>query len=143
MNEFIETLKSNIQKMENDYLAQGKAPLSMADKTILDQNNVTVEEFIEQINPHCTVITQHVISDNENKLSEKGIPEGSHVRVFMIVGHDEETKQLLWSVHEVESALYDSNYLMNQLLLFSGTKVIKSKVYITTSDGPIAQENTY
>ena len=47
MNEFIETLKSNIQKMENDYLAQGKAPLSLADKTILDQNNVTVEEFIE------------------------------------------------------------------------------------------------
>ena len=143
MSSFLETLKVNIEEMESNHLAKGNPPLSIADKSILDQNNITIEEFIDYINPYCTVVSQHVISNATNRLHDKGIPEGAHVRVFMIVGRDTETKELLWSVYGAEDALYDSNYFMSQLLLYTGTSITRSKICINTSDGPAFQENTY
>ena len=143
MSEFLEALKANITKMESERAAKGEPLLSMADKTILDQNNVTIEDFIEYINPNSTVISHHVISGSDNQLVSKGIPEGAHVRVFMIVGRDDETKELLWSVYGAEDALYDSNFFMSQLLFYKGKIIYRSKVCITSSDGPVFQESTY
>jgi hypothetical protein len=141
MKENLEVLKRNLEELYDSNSTQ-TFPL-LVDKSILDRNEVTVEEFIEYINPKCSVITSHIISEPGNPLFDLGIPEGTPARIIMIVGHREDSKQFLWGVYAQEDELYDDAYFMNQLLLYEGTRIVRNKLYFKTADGPIVEEREY
>ena len=61
MKENLDGLKKNLEELYNGDSSQA-FPL-LVDKSILDKWEYTVEEFIEDINPKCSVITSHIISE--------------------------------------------------------------------------------
>ncbi len=143
MNEFLYKMKKNLAEVECEHLSNDKYPVTLLDKYILDQNGITVEEYITHVNPYCSIINHLAQVIKGDALYVSGMPEGEIIRVIMVVGHDESHKDIMWNMYSSEKTLYDEEYLMNQLLLYNGIKIVKNKFCLRTNTGPDFTETTY
>lgn len=138
MSEYLDKLRRSTRQAEEDLLSQGRRPVCELKKQYLEQNGVTIEEYIEYVDPFCTVITHFALAPES-----LGVRSGMVIDSHYIVGHAEEQKELMWNIFAADEAMAESEHPISVVMVFRGIRPARMRMCAKTDGGATFSEHVY